>query len=234
MNSNNNKKPDNNEDSDVDLGLELIDAAKRANLRNILNKINKQETLTAHEVKLLNDFEARFKAEQSGAGRRVVGTQKEVAEYLGRSTRTVSYYKTKGMPVNVDGTYDLDQIDEWVKEQGKKGIGQPHGDPSEEEGTGKHHWDVFYREFRGKREKLLYKQLKGDLILKKLVNELLETRAVEFRRALMEQDRRLALKLAYKDEKECARILKEDRIFILETYSRGHTLSDIMVTENGE
>ena len=214
--------------------VSVLDKARGVLLKNILEKIRNGESLTAHELKLMDEYEARFAAEKAGRGRRIVGSVREVAEYLGKSARTVNYYKAQGMPVNPDGTYDLDAIDEWVEERKGKGVGQPHGKPAaggQEASDGvtgdRNYWEAFYREFRGRREKLIYEQLKGKLIEKQSVNELLETRAFELKRALLDRDRRLAGLLAHKDEKECARILHEDSLNMLEIYSRGHTLGGV-------
>jgi len=42
--------------------------------------------------------------------------------YLCRSERSIMNYKKHGMPVNPDGTYDLDKIDAWVETRQKKNI----------------------------------------------------------------------------------------------------------------
>ncbi|MBW1799372.1 MAG: hypothetical protein JRJ85_01450 [Deltaproteobacteria bacterium] len=212
----------------------LLGKAKKAFFLNLLKKIQSGKTLAAHEQKIFEEFEAHYNKSQAGPGKRILSNQKELAEYLGRSTRMISYYKSEGMPVNLDGTYDLDDIDTWWETRNKKGIGQPHGEPVDEgEVGGKSFWDTFYREFRGKREELLFKQLKGELIPKSLVDDLLETRAVEFKKALAERNRRLSLKCAHKTSEEIQKLLDDDTQFILQTYSRGHTLSEIQM-RNGE
>ena len=226
------KKKD--KDSDDEKFIGLLGKAKKAFFVNLLKKIQNGKTLAAHEQKIFEEFEAHYNKKQDGTGRRILSSQKELAEYLGRATRTIAYYKNKGMPVNLDGTYDLDDIDTWIKDRNNKGIGQPHGDPVDEgEEGGKQFWDTFYREFRGKREELLFKQLKGELIPKNLVDDLLETRALEFKKALAERNRRLSLKCAHKTSEEIQEILNDDTQFILQTYSRGHTLSEIQM-KNGE
>jgi len=226
-------KKDKNRKSPIDIekALELIGTAKGAVLKNILNKIKDGISIPAHEQKLLDQYEVQFRTEQTGLGRRTVGSQKDVAEYLGKSVRTIAYYKSsQNMPVNPDGTYDLDAIDAWVETQKKNGVGQPHGQSEDQPGD-KLFWEGFYREYRGRREKLEYLKLKGELISKDIVDNLLETRAVEFKRALMERGRRLSLRLTNKTAEECQKILEDDTNFILNTYSRGEQLSELQQKE---
>ena len=120
----NEDKKNDNSAIDIEKAINLIDSAKSVVLRNLLEKIKDEESLAAHEVKLLKEFEHELKAKQSGTARRIVKSQKQVAEYLCRSERTISYYKNQGMPVNPDGTYDLDAIDTWIEVRQGKGIGQ--------------------------------------------------------------------------------------------------------------
>ncbi len=43
---------------------------------------------------------------------------KELAKELGRDRQTIGRWKKKGMPINSDGTYDLDDIKVWQKATG--------------------------------------------------------------------------------------------------------------------
>lgn len=44
---------------------------------------------------------------------RIVTTRQEVCNALGIKDRTLGYWKSAGMPMRVDGRYDIDAIEEW-------------------------------------------------------------------------------------------------------------------------
>lgn len=202
--------------------LSLVDTAKKSVFIQILNKVNDKETLTAHELKTLKEFEAEFRAKQDGTGRRIVGTQKEVAEYLGRAERTIAYYKNQGMPANPDGTYDLDAIDAWVESRNSKGTGQPHGKhPDSGDKSG---WEAIYKEMKARLAEMELNKLKGELISLDEVKRQWIGRIVEVKAALLSLPRKLPPLLEGKEKRDIEAILDSEVRFILERFSRtgGH------------
>ena len=227
MNNGKNKPPDKGQDDlhgilDDDKIISLIDSAKSVVLKNLLKKIKDAEPLAAHEVKLLKDFETELKARQSGTGRRIISTQKQLAEYLGRSERTISYYKNQGMPVSPDGTYDLDAIDVWIEARNKKGIGQPHGErPDSGDKSG---WEAVLKEMKAQIAELELKKLKGELISLDDVRRQWVNRIIEVKTALLSLPRKIPPLLEGKEKRDMEAILEQEVRFILERFSRtgGH------------
>lgn len=223
MNKDKNKPPDNGQDKyasllDDDKIISLIDSAKNVVLKNLLKKIKDAEPLAAHEVKLLKEFEAELKARQSGTGRRLLSTQKQLAEYLGKATRTVSYYKSKNMPVNPDGTYDLDAIDAWIEARTKKGIGQPHGErPDSGDKSG---WEAVYKEMKARLAELELQKYKGEVISLDEVRRQWVNRIIEVKTALLSLPRKLPPLLEGKEKRDMEAIIEDEVRFILERFSR--------------
>ena len=227
MNKDKNKPPDKDLDAlhsilDDDKIISLIDSAKTVVLKTLLQRIKDGEALAAHDVKLLKDFETELKARQSGTGRRIISTQKQLAEYLGRSERTISYYKNQGMPLNPDGTYDLDAIDAWIEARTKKGIGQPHGerpDPGDKLG-----WEAVYKEMKARLAELELKKFQGELISLDDVRRQWINRIIEVKTALLSLPRKIPPLLEGKEKRDMEAILEDEVRFILERFSRsdGH------------
>ena len=203
---------------DIEKALELIDTAKGAVLRNLLEKIRDGKELAAHEIKLLNEFETKFQADQSMAGRRIVKSQKDVAEYLGKSERSIAYYKSQyDLPVNPDGTYDLDAIDTWVESRKENGIGQPHGKPESGDKSG---WEAIYKEMKARLAELEFNQKKGELISLADVKSQWTTRIIEVKNALLALPRKLPPLLEGKEKRDMEAIMEQELRFILERFSR--------------
>jgi len=203
---------------DIEKAITLIDSAKGVVLKNLLEKIKNGEPLAAHELKLLNDYEAELKAKQSGTGRRIVATQKQLAEYLGRSERTISYYKNQGMPVNPDGTYDLDAIDAWIEAREKKGIGQPHGERPES--GDKSGWEAVYKEMKARLAELELKKFQGEVISLEEVRRQWINRIIEVKTALLSLPRKIPPLLEGKEKRDMEAIIENEVRFILERFSR--------------
>jgi hypothetical protein len=128
-------------------------------------------------------------------------------------------HRGQGFPVEPDGTYDPEKIATW-RGLGIESHGETNGSISD-----KLHWDIQFRKFRAKLSEVSYKKEKGELISRAELETLLVDRAVEFKKALLSRGRRLSLRLAHKDSQECQKILDEDGLRILETYSRDNPLT---------
>ncbi len=191
-------------------------------LRNILSKLQDGQPLSAHERKRLDDSLAQYQASKSEAGRRVVGSQKDVAQYLGKAERTVAYYKSQGMPVNTDGTYDLDAIDAWVDARLHKGVNQPHGEAPES--GDKSGWEAIYKEMKARIAELDLKERQGQLISLDEVRSQWVGRIIEVKTALMSVPRKLPPLLEGKEKRDMEAILEAELRYILERFARlgGH------------
>jgi phage terminase Nu1 subunit (DNA packaging protein) len=199
-----------------------LEQATQADLRNILAKLQRGEALSAHERKRLDDSLAKYRAQQSGVGSRIVASQKEVAEYLGKGVRTIAYWKAKGMPVNPDGTYDLDSIDAWMDARVRKGIGQPHGEAPES--GDKRGWEAIYKEMKARIAELDLQERQGQLISLEEVRSQWVSRIIEVKTALLGLPRKLPPLLAGKEKRDIEAVLEAELRYILERFSRsgGH------------
>jgi len=210
-------------EDEFDKLLSLIDSAKGNVFKTLLEKIKAGESLAGHELKLFEKVETEIKAKRAGESRRVIKTQKELAAYLSRSERTVAYYKNQGMPVNLDGTYDLDAIDAWLDDRKDKGIGQPHGEkPSTGDKSG---WEAVYKEMKARIAELELKKLSGELISREEVNQQFVGRIIEVGRALSALSRKLPPLLEGKEKRDMEEIINGEIRIIRERFARpGGTL----------
>ena len=114
--------PKTKKQNDIERTVTLIDQGMDSILNKILSKINNDEIITLSEIQILKEIKAELR--QAEPESRIVSTQKEVAKHIGKSMRTIAYYKNQGMPINDNGTYDLDAILIWLKDH-KKANRQP-------------------------------------------------------------------------------------------------------------
>jgi len=205
------------EEKELNKLLELIDSGKKAIVREILRKISEGEALKSHEVSTLKEFEAEIKARKAGPGRRLVSTQKELAEYLGRSIRSVGYYINRGLPVNPDGAYDLDAVDAWFEEQNQNGKGLPHGRPESGDKTG---WNAIEREFKAKFAEWKYNEAVGNSIPRTKVITFWIQRIVEVKAKLLALPRKLPPLLEGKEKRDMEAILFDEIYDILTQFAR--------------
>jgi hypothetical protein len=101
--------------------LDLIDTAKRATLRPILEKVQNKQALASHELKLLNEFEAELKAPAAEIqGEQDFKNLNEVAQYLDREgwkvSRSTFYKHAKEGRIKgaADGTYALKAVQKYA------------------------------------------------------------------------------------------------------------------------
>jgi phage terminase Nu1 subunit (DNA packaging protein) len=209
-------------EEDLDKLLSLIDSTKGDVFKSLLDKLKKGDSLAGHELKLLEKVESEIKAKKAGESRRVIKTQKALAEYLSRSERTIAYYKNQGMPVNLDGTYDLDAIDAWFDDRKEKGTGQPHGGKPD---TGdKSGWEAVYKEMKARIAELELRKLSGELISREEVYQQFVARILEIGRALSALSRKLPPLLEGKEKRDMEEIIEGETRIIRERFARpgGH------------
>jgi len=180
----------------------------------LLEKISKGSRLGSKEQELLSALREKYGLSEDGT----VKTQEHLAECLGVTRRTIANWKKEGMPIEADGSYDPVRIALW------------NSAIFDDDDTGiiseKSHWDVEFRKFRALLAKAQYERETGSLISLDAVKELLTNRAVELKKSLLSLARRTALKLADKPLDEVQRILEEEVLEILRSYSRPSPLVD--------
>ena len=155
----------------------------------------------------------------------IVKTIAELARAQGVSRPTIYTWKKKGMPVEPDGSFDLEKITAWRATWDVEDLpvvqmagGSAEGGPDDCETMA--FWETRFRRARALNQELDLKVKKKRLIPAEEVDDMLIQRAREFKRELLDRGRRLALRCSNKDSKQIAEILEADTIAILEKYSR--------------
>lgn len=184
--------------------------------QEIVKKLESGNELQPEEVETFEKLKADFGITPAGT----VRTMEIAAGIIGVTRRTLCNWKKEpDFPIELDGTYDPEKIAVW------RGLGV-NGKAEGEIISEKLKWEIHFRKFRAKLSEVSYKKERGELISRAEVETLLVDRAVEFKKALLSRGRRLSLRLAHKDSQECQRILDEDSLQTLETYSRENPLTD--------
>jgi len=175
--------------------------------------------LSAHETKLLEGYEAEYKAKQAGDGRRLVGSQRDLAEYLGKSERMISNYKRAGLPQNDDGTFDLDAIDEWFAMREGRGIASPtqDGKPQTGDYVG---WRSFLTEIKARIAETELAKIQGALISKEDVELQRVARISEVKTALIGLERKLPPLLEGHDKRTMEQVIHREIEDILNRFAR--------------
>lgn len=152
----------------------------------------------------------------------------QVAKHFGKSARTIYRWQKQGMPVLLDGRFDVEAIDAWRRI--KKGLtpGQivPSGDGSKSAGgqqteSGKDWWDKENKKFQARMRELDYKKRQGELIERKRVEDEFVSRVHAVKQALIALERSLPPDLvACRSEREMSAIIHKSVRGILESFSR--------------
>lgn len=188
-------------------------------LQSLVNKLKCGGQFSQGDQDIFDKLREKYSLNSDGN----VTTIGALALIMGKSRRTIHTWKKNAMPIELDGSYDVDRILEWRGEKPAKQKNDqesaPNGDvPGEiDEKT---LWDIEFRKFRAKIHEIDFLRKSGELIERASVDELLTERAAEFNRTLMGRARRLALKIAHKDAATCQKMLEDDSYMILEMYSR--------------
>lgn len=183
-------------------------------LELILLKINSGQSLSGKEKNRLDELRKLYQLNDSGQIKNIPA----LARILNKSRKTIYVWKKEGMPVEADGCFDPVKIS---KRRGgdKKQI--KHAEISgDNDISAKVFWDTEFRKFRSKLAEIEFLQKKGELISRSEADQRLVERATEFKKALLEQARRLSLRLANKDAAAVQKILSDDSMQILKFYSR--------------
>lgn len=97
-------------------------------------------------------------------GKRVVKTPGELADYVGRTERTIGDWIRSGMPVLPgQAGFDLDAIDRWM--EGRKKAPKGKGKDQDKDAD---YWQTEYRKNKAKLSEIELKLRRGDLLPKEL------------------------------------------------------------------
>lgn len=184
-----------------------IDQARLRRLEFLRDKVKKNETLTAGEMKELERLEA---AQSLPAG--VVKTEPEVARFFGVTVRTVQNWKRDGMPVEPGETYNLEKVAAWREENISKKT------PADGTGTD---WQQEFHKVKTLRAQLEYQRELGHLVPIDQVNAQMIEKIQTVKKALLALPARLAPQLVGLTVIESERIIKARIEEIINDFAQG-------------
>jgi len=138
--------------------------------------------------------------------------QTELAKAIGVSTKTLQRWANEGLPRNMDGSYSLPRLFEWVTDRAKNSL-----EPSSLEGD---RWLAAYRKERAKIAKIERKQLQGKLVPLEEISTAWASRLYEVSSMLKQFSHRLPGIMVGKSRDEMHKILDDETWLILDRYSR--------------
>ncbi len=143
----------------------------------------------------------------------VVKTIDEVANAIKVSSRTVNRWKNDGMPVTIEGYYNIDDIIAW--QEGREVI------DGEQTDDGKPFWDAKRSKYKAKREKIAYRKDNDEYISVKEVEQDRAERIVAIKNSFLALPTRLAKVLSMKKPREIERILYDEIGNIIDEFANG-------------
>lgn len=195
-------------------------------LKNLEGRLNRGERLTTGEYGILADLRQRLESRsRESLPEHFVPTAEKVAEFFGKTIRTIRNWSGRGMPQLPKG-YDLEAVELWAINEGliKTRKISSGAEASKQEGSEVP--DRAFYESEIKRLDAALKEVKlqqatGVLILKADVEKGWVVRAIEFKRELLGMARRLSLRGANKDAAALHEIIRQDCMNVLAKYARG-------------
>lgn len=223
--------------------LSRLDDVEERLIRNLENRANRGEKLTAGDYQALKDLRQRLESRQQDIlPEHIVKIAREVAEFFNRTVRTIRNWAGRGMPQMPEG-YDLRAIDAWALQEGLIQVSKyatleasDHALTEDMSGEG----DLAFYQLEIKRLDSELKAIKlqretGALISREQVEREWVDRAFEFKRDLLSMARRLSLKGSHKDAPALYEILRQDATQLLQKYARGHVdVASLEVFKDGE
>lgn len=198
----------------------VLDVARKKRHIHLLEKIQKNKTLSLREIEELEQYE---KGERVTDG--LAKTQDEVAAAFGVSPRAVKYWVQDGMPRCSNGEYDLMAIKNWRIERKQK-LNEPDSEKSKEEAR--------YRKFKADLIELEYKEKCGKLIAVDEVERGRVERILVIKTALLALPTRVVPKLYGRDMPDMEAILSEHIEEIIAEFSKDdHAEPDTSDSKNG-
>jgi hypothetical protein len=145
---------------------------------------------------------------------------------MGVHRKTVQRWRKSGLPIEPDGSFNVDRIAAWRGEKPMKRSAGSAGNPDGRFGDAPAdvselaYWETEFKKFRAKIHELDFLQKRGQLVERDKVEQLLVDRASYFKKTLLQMSRRLSLKIANKDAQICQKIIDDFVYELLENYSR--------------
>lgn len=140
-------------------------------------------------------------------------TQKEVAEFFGKSAATVALWAREGMPGR-RGEWDLSAIQRWLEGRREETKSEGEG-PRSPELERKRKWDA-------DRAEMEVREKRGELISRPEAERIWAARILAMKRQIRTQGKRLAASLEGLDLAERLQVLETDNDKMLAEFARGH------------
>jgi phage terminase Nu1 subunit (DNA packaging protein) len=176
----------------------VVEMAKKQRHIHLYEKIQHKKPLSRAELKELSNLEEKESTPE------ILDTQDQVAKAFGVRRRTVEYWAKDGMPVCSDGKYDIRDIQAW-KFTRKNG----HGGGQSADKKNLAYWDAQYREYKARKEEVLYRKHIGELVERHKIEEGLISISIAIKRTLLAVPRSVAPILAGLEPREIEKVLTE-------------------------
>lgn len=184
----------------------IIEMAKKKRHIHLLEKLQKNKTLTSAELKEL----AKFEGGQIAPG--IVENHPQIAKAFKVTVRTVRNWAAEGMPVMPDGKYDITDIQAWrLTRSDKKG--------AKKKEEGEDH-DVAYRKFKALLAEIDYKKQLGELLPKEEVEAGRVERILAVKTAFLALPQEVAPQLVGLEPRQIQTVLDQRIKEIMETFAQ--------------
>jgi len=193
--------------------------AKKQRHIYLLEKLQQKKPLSRSELKELSKFE-----EKEPGSPAILESQEQVARAFGVSARTVANWIKDGMPTTRDGRYDIKDIQAWKFMRGNKPRGKS-GNNNLFKASKLEEWDAKYREFKARKEEILYRKAIGELVERKKIEEGLIIISTAIKRALLALPRELAPILAGLEPREIEKKLTEKVKAVINLFAKDQIFS---------
>lgn len=162
----------------------------------------------------------------------IVPSQQALATALGVSTATIRTWVMRGMPRLADG-YDVEAVAAWREAQGDARTTDGRTvTPMGQSVTQGQQWRNEKAKLEAAKLALEVRKMRGELIDRQDVVEMLRARATALDRLLRSRNRRLADKLAGKSAAEIFQLLHTDTLYLTEIYRKAPTLAEVSDPES--
>lgn len=102
-------------------GIDVIEVANKKRHIYLLEKTHKGKHLTKKELEELKEYEEKHQGKKKKGkvkpNKNIVSTIPQLAKEIGCGARTIQNWKSEGMPVRPDKTYDVKAIQKWREER---------------------------------------------------------------------------------------------------------------------
>ncbi len=188
----------------------IVELAKKKRYLNLLEKVQNGKALSNVELRELSKYEGGPFAPGE------VETIDQVAAVFGVTGRTVHYWQRDGMPVNPNGRFDVNKIQEWRLSRGQQN--------KTEILLNMEALDARLKEIRIKREEAKLKKELGELIAKNDVQKVMDQLITVFKRSFLSLPRSLAPQLVGLEPREIEAIISARIKEIIISFSQGKKL----------